>query len=364
MAKPPLIVFSKTDYKSSMWSEIMTEQGVQAIGTNGYIARTFIHLLKGRKIEAFIFRYVNDRKSFVKSVLFLLSDLSVCCIAYLFGIKRLWISHNIDKESQSFFPRMVRFRRKLLAKCAYRIFVTDPLLIPHGKKHFASQAGKIDFVTFGEYKVGLIQKVPASGNQVSDLERNYYRGFDFDQLIELLREVREPYEFVGFCGGKFSKKRVNFRKIPDLMQQAKTQGARLLLVVISDIKESDNPVVFQELQNNPDIVFINNQMSLDEKQLSDWIDFYWSGYDDISVPYTTYTATTVEVPLLSTASGILPELIRNYQIGHVIEEDLSNLHELLQQMKNRDHYRFKDFLDSHSWEIGASKLLEGIRGSK
>lgn len=342
-----------------MWSEALKLQGVQSYAPNsGRLILGFGRLLSFGKDKAVVFRYLNDRKSFFHSLFFLLSDVLTCALSWLLGVKRIWILHNVDHESSANYKSMVQLRRILVSNCVSRILVTDPLLIESAKAVMPKHANKIDYVTFGEYKLGLIKKNHTQVEESIDHHSKNYLLSDFDEVLQLLANQRDEYDHIGFCGGKYSKKRTNFHKIPNLIEASKENDLRLLLVVISNMKRSDNEHLYDFMKKSPDVMFFNSLIDLDEFRLSPLIDFYWSGYSDISIPYTLYTAATVAKPIISIDTGILPLMVKEYQLGLVLENDFRNIKECLIYTEDKTTFEFDKFLQTHSWQTAGSQIIQ------
>ena len=64
-----MIIFNNNDFKYKNWSKALAEVGCETI-TNKKIypyilVLLFQHIIKGKTINAYVFRYLNDRKSFL-----------------------------------------------------------------------------------------------------------------------------------------------------------------------------------------------------------------------------------------------------------------------------------------------------------
>lgn len=360
-----MIVFPNRDFKYEEWAKEFT-----LFGTTTYANRRSLVLapldiiwlmLKGQKIEAYVFRYLNDRSSFIKSLLLVSSDIMVVALCKLTRIKILWILHNIDKETQCHYPIIVELRRKIIARACCQIFVTDRCLVKYAKTIFSNHKGKISFISFGKYKATFKMKTTKKNHEVIfNEDSNYYKNISFEQLLEKLENLHKSYSYIGFCAGKHEIKKIYYKKLPEFFKFPVEISNKILFVVITDLSEKVDLALFNYLKDNRNIVFVNNLMLLDEYRLAKYVDFYWLGYQDISVPYSVYVASSVKRPILSYDVGVLPELVKEYNIGYTVESDFSNLPELLKKIKKKNHLSYDEFNKTHSWKMGARNMITSI----
>lgn len=363
LKKSKFVLFSNDDFKFKMWKVALEEEygySCRASKEGLMVLVLLPLLLKRGRVESVVFRYLNDRDSLIKSITFLLSDVLTCTLCYFFQIKVHWVLHNIDKESSVNFPALVKFRRKLVATNARKIYVTDELLLDLARESLPDFKDKIDHISFGRYSPGMITRNVDHNIVSSDMELMNFSLSHFDELTEMIKRLRPEYDLIAFCGGRFSKKRINFKELPNLVKAVKATNIRFLMVVVSDFSPAEDEELFEYCTTTRDIMFVNNLMEMNEFDFQGLIDFYWSGYSDISIPYTIYTAATLEIPILSYDSGILPKVVSHYKIGEVVNRDYSNLSTLLKKLKDKSDYNFVTFLDRNFWRKTADKLVMSL----
>jgi hypothetical protein len=362
--EPRFILFFNDDFKFKQWKvSLERDYGYSCKASKSAVFVFFLipFLFKKGKVESVVFRYLNDRKSWFKSVSFLISDLLIYGLCSLFQIKIHWILHNIDKESSINFPTMIKHRRRWIASKAKKIFVIDQLLVELAKEAFPDHKNKIDHISFGRYSSGMIARKIKPLAISSNRECMNFSFSLFDELIDVVKSVRPDYDLIAFCGGRYSKKRMNFQELPNLVEGAKKANLKFLMILVSDFSRTEDKRLFDYCTEASDIMFVNNLLEMNEFAFQGLIDFYWNGYSDISIPYTVYTAATLEIPVISYDSGILPKVVSHYKIGEVVKADYSNLESLSRRVRDKDNYAFSEFLELNYWNKTADKLVASLK---
>ncbi|MDW3193290.1 MAG: hypothetical protein R8G66_13040 [Cytophagales bacterium] len=349
-----LYLIRGNDFKAKKWKEAAPE------GVN-------IHLIKGSRISfglkvfkktiklkarevVVIQRYLNDYPSLLKSILLLCTEICLLFYLKLRGIKFYWVCHNINRESHENFPAILRIRRKLTIRDARKILVLDPILVKYAKEKFHDFRGEILPISFGEYERNVsIHSTKEAGEKKMLNGPNAFRSLSWTDLLTSIKSFRPQNGYLGFCAGSVLEKKKYLENIPKLIEAAKKQGKNLKLLVVSDLREIENQELHQFLVSAPEIFFVNSLVSLDLSELAHHIDFYWTGYDDWSMPYSVYTAVSTSTPTITMNIGVLPRVMEEYEIGLTLSENFENLNFCLEQL-NEKRFAYTSFLGTHKWE--------------
>ncbi|XPS85673.1 uncharacterized protein Dvar_36910 [Desulfosarcina variabilis str. Montpellier] len=360
--KKKVVIFQGSDFKAKLWKKHNNEENIIILIKGSRIVfgiKVIKELFKQRKNDAtVIFRYLNDYKQLWKSITLFLSEVCLIKILILIKIDIYWICHNIDRETQTNFDKLLSFRRNLIVRNAKYIFVTDKMLDIYAKQIFKSFSTKIRYTNFGKYYPDEMKEYKLSKTEylVENNEINYYKNIDKQKLLFLMSPLKRRYDYVGFCAGKYSSKKIYFKELINFIKTSKYFKINLCVVVVSDLRQKNNKYLFDFLKNNKQIIFINNLMSFDEYELSNYFDFYWIGYDDISIPYSVYTAASIKKPLICYNIGVLPQVIKKYKIGEVMDKDYSNLKGIFNKINSKT-YLYDKFLIEHRWQNGIDKII-------
>jgi glycosyltransferase involved in cell wall biosynthesis len=346
------VIIHKKDIKSKSWQRHNPYTHIKLRGIEGsgilFPFLTFLFILRFGRPRAFIFRYLNDYKSSLKSFLIYLADLLTILLLKALNIKIIWLCHNVDKESVIHYPKINHKRRMLLKKHAHKVFVTDPLLVPHIKDCLQIEENRLDYTVFGE---------PDTENM------------DDDRMLSFLEQLKHFHSqnksgskvLFGKCSSDPLPKKQHFEKIPELIRQAEKVGYKLFMVVIRPKTKWENPLSKETkdfLENDPRVLYIPGYVPIREKELKAYIDFEFIAYNDLSVPYTLYTASAAGRPIISMDIGFAAEAVAAYKIGFVLQQDFGNLNFILEKLKKQDNQYAEAFLKSHNWATGAERLLK------
>lgn len=284
-------------------------------------------MLQGKRIEVFVFRYINDSSSLPLAILRVVSDLLTILVIKTFGGSVWWICHNVDKETSTHYPKITEFRRKNIAKFSNIIFTTHQLLLSKAKEIFPRNV--IDFLSLGYIENGAL---------------NIKRDIESEHIIEeWIKERRADNVKFIFCIGSPAKKSIHFQLIKNFMHK------------INESSEFDwyAIVVGAEVDASEYIYNIPYKQAFEKKWLKTYSDFYYRAIDDYSMSYSVYEAAHLEIPIICENYGILPAIIEEYKLGFVVNDnDLA--------MKVRT-YRpnnagFSRFLEENNWETAANKI--------
>lgn len=340
------------DFKAKQWGKHSSSIDIELVeGSRLTFCLKIIKLtLSERNREIVVIqRYLNDYRSFGKSLLLLFGDVLLNSYLKIRCYKLVWICHNLDRESLCHHKKLLSLRRYLLLKSCSQILVTDPLFVKYARLLFKGYESPINSITFGVYAKDI------SIHNQEDRESkklggpHSYLSVNSSELFEVLNDNFQKAEYLGYCGGATLPKKKYLKAIPELLNAAKSQGVDLRMLVITNLKRNEDPELYDFLNDSDDVLFINFLMSIDLHKLAEYIDFYWMGYDDISIPYSIYSAASTHTPVLTMPLGILPLLLGQYKIGLTVNKTFSNLDSKLFEMKTTS-FRFKEFIESHTWK--------------
>lgn len=305
-------------------------------------------LSRRQRPQAVVLRYLNDYPNIAKTVARALSEFLVVLMCILGKIRLVWICHNVDRETREYYPNITRIRRRLVSKAAETILVTDPLLVSHAQQVFSTECHKIDYVTFGPSLGDIGKPIDHSATQ---------------RIIEFLKARKQRFGnkmLAGLAIGRANDKTIHFQFCQQLIEAAKRIGQPLVLVVVGPIgeylKELD-PGAYQYLHTADQVLFLDEYLAIDEEKVAGYIDFFWRGYRDLSVPYSLYHAVLLRIPMLVLDVGFLGEVVSRESLGATVKKDFSNLREALGLIRTWTPDKATAFLGDHNWVTSTKRLL-------
>lgn len=312
-----------------------------------------IHLIKQilkrkKKPTAVILRYLNDSNTFMKSIIRCIINILTVILIKVLRIKLIWICHNVDKESRVHYPYLIKLRRNMMVKSSDKILVTDKLLIKHAARCLGVDKSKIDYLTFGE-----------PDNKKDIIADNKIH----QKIIDFVGDRKERQTLIGFSIGNPNRKVLQPFYTNELINKAAEKGVNLKIILggpLGEFIKKCDINTYENLVANPNVLFLDGKVEIDEEYVSQFIDFYWRVYEDYSVPYTVYNAVYLKKPILSMDKGFLKEMVEEYGLGSILKNDMSNLIEALDDLKKDKSKNFNEFVSTHNWTIGADKLYRNI----
>ena len=357
--KNPYYLIQKNDEKAKCWGRAAQEINVDLVPmSTSPIFFVFVCLrlvLSRGRPSGVILRYLNDYRSFSKTLVRCISEISLIMFIKLFGIKLFWICHNVDKETVTFYPNISRFRRFITSKYSSRVFVTDQLLIKHFNKHFNLVDKKCYSVGFG---------LPIEKKKVDHYAIE--KAKEFIKRHQIACKTNQTQKLmVTFCAGSIENdKYLHFDYLPWLIETVKESGYKLIAIVAGDFTNSKRcKGILKSLSENPNILLFEEYTQFSDVFIEQSIDFYWRAYSDISVPYTVYEAAKFGKPIMCLKLGFLQELVSVYNLGPIInlsdnKEDISEaLASIELQRFNKSIYNFRTHA---SW----NRLIELLENSQ
>lgn len=350
-----LVIIQKDDDKSLRWAEAAKATGIELLPQPGTPIKAPLFMLQTvlrRGVPAgYVVRYLNDYPSLTKTILRLVSEMTLVMLCVLLRVRLFWICHNVDNESSAHHPRISRLRRRMFASRAKKIFTTDPLLLLHAKKHFPSHAQKIAAITFG--------RVDPSGKFDHEKEQVAI-GFLVEKLAEAKAEGLKTV--VLLCTGAPAEKSLHFDHLEALMIAARSVGYRAISIVAGEFMETARGRALVGRYSSNYNIFISPHFTrFSPDFIRQYVDFYWRGYDDWSVPFTIYEAATLGKPVLALEAGFLPELVKTYRLGITTTSSFVGVSSVFEEMRALALSNpFDGFLKEHHWSTLSLKLNEAF----
>lgn len=351
----PLILIQGDDVKTRMWRAEALRLGVEVAGIPGspmkipvYLARTLLR--RGRPV-AIVYRYLNDYPSLVRTLMRTLAEIIGLFACVLLSIRVVWICHNVDRESLSYFPRLSAFRRAMFTRWAKMVLVTDEHLLKYARRYLPEARAKLGTVTFGPYT-----------RRVSDLSSR-----ELNEAIKaFVHRSKSDSDgangtLIGLCAGAATWKMAHYERIPRLLEEARQAGYSLYVIVVGPIGPffgARNPAILRFLEEDHRVFFHDGYVALDEVELAQHIDFYWRAYLDLSVAFSLYVAASVGKPILAQGPGFVAEAVSRYRLGAVVQDDFTNISSALQAVRHWNPEATRKFFEDHNWMAGAKSLIE------
>ncbi len=348
------ILFPSSDFKYKNWARVIEKKGGKCMALDCSATLFPFKIVKNHffvsTVDAFVFRYLNDRKSFVKSLILLISNLFTIYLCKILGIKIFWIIHNIDKETYEYHPKMTTSIKYILNRNSDKIFVTDPLLVEYAKKD-GYDSNKIDWVSFGSNK----------SKDVDERNKKLYSQIK-DYKLEITEKDNRKL-VTGLCVSSSMPKYLHFLFAENLINYS-DKNYKILLIIIGRLPENKKfENLVETYASNEQILHINENFPVAEHFISDQIDFIYRCIDDISIAYSIYVACQINKPIITNDVGFLPHLIRENDLGMVLPKptrDTEYSIDIREFIDNFDDESLSQFLGKRTWDIAASKLLNDL----
>lgn len=333
-----------------MWARELLVMGVESVINKkkypNYLAMLFGHVIRRKRVDIVVFRYLNDRRSFFRTLANALTEIVMVMICRLFRIKVYWIMHNVDKESIVYYPALNSLRRKVMMEFAHKIFVMDPLL-----KHHAMAAGaresKLDWLSFGLLPVSHYNE---KGDDIGETLTRFKRGLSHNNNKVVL----------GICVSSSMTKFHHFLLANEFIERANrnAEGSVIGLILVGQFpKGSKFEKARRQVEGNPNILHVDKNFAVEFEEIEPQIDFFYRAVNDLSVSYSVFDAAKSGKPLFTHNYGFLPEMVSKYELGFLIPDDEKDLATwLTDKLSSWDPEPGKAFLAARTWENGARKL--------
>jgi hypothetical protein len=335
-----IVLVQGKDVKVRLWQR-NAEDNISIVGFSGspiLVPIKMLYFIARKGIpDAYVFRYLNDYPSLVQTLLRVLSELLVIAICKLLGVKVAWLCHNVDKETNRFFPALTAFRRKAILWASKGVFVTSEFLLPFALKELGCKGSELGVITFGRIEEETIKSV----------------GVDESFIYRFIDDWKSRHSNVKvlFCASTPGlDKCKHFEFLESLIAEARESGVCVLALVAGDFEYNDfSKTQKSAFEKNDQIFLVGNYATFSSSLIVSKVDFYWRVYDDLSVPYTIYEAVSYSKPTLTMKYGILPEIVSGYNVGDVIADDFSNIKDVIDGLKDLDQDVSNHFFAEHTW---------------
>jgi len=350
------IFFVGSDAKATKLVRALEESGVQAeaLASLPFLAwRKFVRGC-GRRGDVVVVRYLNDNASFLVTVAKPFGDLLSILVLRLRGLRVFWICHNVDRETESFWPLVSNIRRWLWSSAAERILVTDVSLMPAAQVLLRKARDKLVPMSVGLLSKRRRFEKPELENQA----RTFLRAED--------GKPGRPLRIL--CAGVSGPKYLHFDLLPQLEAVLRETGWAPRIVVITRFqkggtwsrgKHYDDFIAWCE--RTPTVMLIRRFIDIDEREWAPDVDLIWRAMGDYSFLFTLLNACRAHIPILSYQSGLVGDLVEREGIGASIAWDFSNVDDAVRRALNVDMRDLDAFLARRSWDRGAQILHAAAR---
>lgn len=342
------VIIQKDDFKSKQWAKNAKKLGVSIIPLSGSPLYTPLKLVEtiavDFKPDYYVVRYLNDYNSLLKTLIRYFSELLSVLICKVFAIRLIWICHNVDKESNENYPRITYLRRNLFKKSSYKIFVTDELLIDKAIEVLSVRNEKVDFVTFG--KTDVINA--GTGDEIAE------------NFIKKIKQKNKTSKIlVTLCAGTpNNEKYLHFSQLPHLIDNAKKNEITIVAIIAGNWDSSVYSDNLLKIYKSYEGIYVFEEFTtFSSSFIKNYIDFYFRGYSDYSVPFTVYEAASHKKPILAINEGFLPNLILQNDLGQVISKNFSDFSFNMFDLQVSED-ACETFLQSHNWSLLGIKLKQ------
>lgn len=344
------LLFQKWDEKSRMWSGELQKLGVDADGVRGSAIRApwvlLKSALKGRRYDAYVFRYLSDYPGFLRTVSRTVSEFLVVVLSRILGVRILWILHNVDRESNENWPAIARLRRALISSSCHMAFVTDPLLLSAAIERYPKTTWAV--ATFGTEVTRSSD--PAIVERVVRAAR---------LLRQELRDSGARDTSIGLCFTSMSPKCLHLRLFRRLLETGRHQSFRIGVVFVGDFSVAEEwRRIGNEIEQEPNAHVIDCTGCLQESDVEEEFGFFYRSLDDLSVPYSLYRAASVGKPVITHDAGFCARIASEYKVGAIIEDISSE--GIAQFLSDWSSDRWSTFLKERSWSNGAKALADAV----
>lgn len=353
------ILVQKADLKSGQWAaalEKLQRSDTEICPMSGsplLMPSWLLWSIFTAKPVAVCFRYLNDYPSLLKSLVRLLTDLSTVYIALLFRVRILWISHNVGKQTEEYFPRLVHVRVRAVIRHAKHIFVTDPLLVGLAARAYNIETERFATICFGAPPIDR-------GRGEKDQMAFIHEALQWRRRI--LRKD-ESAHFAIWIGSFAEKTCSGIRAMRGLHAISKRVGTPVYFIVVGPTIEQLNNELgppYQGQKAAPFVFSSNGPLSLSPHLWAEIAEFVWRPLSDLSVPYTAYCAAEARLPYFCEPKTFLAEFLTVHGLGGGLEQSEDGVRRALTLARQWAPKYADEFLNAHSWCNGARALIRAL----
>lgn len=358
MIKKIRIVIQKNDLKSRAWAHSAKRNNMGELipvsGSPMYLPFVLIHyFLRNKCPDAVVFRYLNDYQSFFRTILRFSSELLTIVIARITAISILWICHNIDKESSSYYPKLTGARRSILIKFADKIFVMDELLVDPCRYTLQVPANKIESICFGRTDVLGLDNMAKSRSTEQFIQKvhswSYYK------------KRKKGEALIGlWIGNALDKFLDGLQVLGKVSKYSEIGGKEIAFIVIGPIgrwlKQRD-PETYEILNKSNKVLMIDKYMEFQAVRWNEVCDFVWKPNADLSVNLTAYNASLAGLPVVAFMGTFFGDFITYYRLGFAVNRDNPFTTDLMNRLQEWNTKNSFLFLKSKTWDYGAKLIF-------
>lgn len=350
------VIFIGADAKARHLGQKLSELGGESDVWRSYPFTAWMKLWRpsgARKGDVIVVRFLNDNPSLLLTLLKPVGDCVTLAICAVRGVRVFWLCHNIDKETECYWPFVSQLRRWLWSRRAEKIVIDDPSLMDAAYAEFTKFYDKLFPITLSPLESGPVYNRP-------DLEK---QGREF-----LFRDAgggKDPRKQLNIlCAGTTGLKYYHFQLLPVLERKLREHGWNPRILVVTRFQKNgswsrgkDYGSFIDWCERTPGVLLLREYIDLDERDWRDDVDLIWRSMADWSFPITFYNACRAEIPVLSYQAGSVGVIVERERIGATINWDFSNVGTAVETALSIPQESFKAFLGRRSWENGARELL-------
>lgn len=339
-------IIQKDDIKSRCWASATCSAPVALLPVSGSPFHFFYRLVKSlfsqRRPNFVVVRYLNDYPSLFKTLLRALTEIFTLKLCRLLSVKIVWICHNLDKETRTNHRFLSQLRRKFLTRIAWRILVTDDVLMNYIEQCNIPRT-KVRAISFGA-------PPPLSSVEVPNASPE-------NRIKSWLDE--SPGRINIFVGGTHEEKTVHFSLVPWICEQAEKEELKLNLVVCcASLPLALRKAIERGGNSWARTLVVSERFQFDEAALFPSFDYNLKVYSDLSTPYSIYATAYYSLPLLTFGEGVIEKFIKRYSLGLALPLENGAIRSLT---KTDAHFKPQGFLETHKWSSLKYALLEAVQ---
>lgn len=351
-----VILIEGEDAKADALIEALSAKGVQARPLTVKPFMFWWAILRGRissRREIAVVRYLNDNRNPLVSLVKVLGDTLTLLVSRTTGLRCLWLCHNVDQETERYWPGATQARRWLWVRTAKRILITDPDLMEAAKRCFPRHRDKLHVVPLAPIPP---RTQTGSSEAVRRIRRFFGHGRSSDQP-----EVGSPLNILvaGLPGPKY----LHFRLLPQLHGALKDCGYQPRIVIVSPIGDPrwQRGQRYDELIHwalaQPDVLLVDDWIEFSETDLADCVHLVWRAMSDFSLPFTLFNAARAGIPILTYDSGFLGQIVERRNIGACVNREMSNVCHAVARALAVGPAELSAFLKGRTWDRAAAALV-------
>lgn len=353
--------FLSNDEKARAWVRALHELDVDArtLPTDPFRGWKYLSTpSRGLRGDVVIARYLNDSPRLFKSLCRVAGDALSLMVFRVRGMRVFWICHNVDGETETYWPLSTKVRRWLWGHSAEKIFITDSTLMDIARVSLKEVQEKLTPTSMGLLRVPGKRRHKIEETMLEFLTRDTDSGNPRARLNIL-------------CAGRTGPKYIHFDLLPRLERELQRSGWEPRFLAITNFQRDGvwsrgrrYDDFIQWCNDNPSVMLVREYIDFDENEWSDHIDLIWRALSDHSMSFTLFNACDAEIPLLSYQCGHLGQLIQQEGIGAMINHDFSNVGAAVEQALAVDPRQFQAFMSKRSWSHGARLLLNAVTSTQ